>query len=133
MPGRVIADLERVVEAAVGFDIGPELPVLLGQKRMRPGGRRDKRGAPRALCHDPRRGGADLHTAMRVGARRIKGCRTGIADLVAHRQGQPQSARGVDPAAVAIHRELHQRIVEAAPLVIEQDDRVLEGVPHWVV
>src|SRR5205814_9999326 len=79
MPGRVISDLERVVEAAVAFDIGPELPVLLGQKRMRPGGRRDKRSAPRALGHDPRRGGADLHTAMWVGARRIECCRTGIA------------------------------------------------------
>src|SRR5437762_4858055 len=75
MPSRVIADLERAVEAAIGFDIGPELPVLLGQKRMRPARRGDKRGAPRALCHDLRRGGADLHTAVRVGPRRIEGFR----------------------------------------------------------
>ena len=65
---------------------------------------------------------------MRVGRRRVE-----IADLVLHRQRQAQPARRVDPPAVAIHRELHDRIVEAAPLVVEQQHGVLEGVPHRVV
>src|SRR5205085_11640696 len=66
VPGRLIAGFERVVEPAVGRDIGPELPILLGQERMRPARRCDKRGAPRALRPDPCRGGADLHAALRV-------------------------------------------------------------------
>ena len=65
---------------------------------------------------------------MRVGAGRVE-----VLDLAAHRERQAQPARGVDPAAVAIDRELHQRVIEAAPLVVEQDHRVLEGVPHRVV
>src|SRR6202162_2974262 len=39
VPGRVVAGFECAVEPAVGLDIGPELPVLLGQERMRPGRR----------------------------------------------------------------------------------------------
>ena len=65
---------------------------------------------------------------MRVGRGRVE-----VADLVLHAERQAQPARRVDPPPVAIHRELHERIVEAAPLVVEQQHRVLERVPHRMV
>ena len=81
------------------------------------------------LCgHDPRRRGADLHAARRVGRGRVE-----VADIVAHRQRQAQPARRVDPAAIAIHRDRQQRVVEPAPVVVEQQDRVLEGVAERMV
>src|SRR5262249_28758842 len=49
VPGGVVAGFERVVKPPVGLDIGPQLPVLLGQERMRPARRCHKSRPPRAL------------------------------------------------------------------------------------
>src|SRR6516164_750217 len=52
-PRRIIAGLKRVVEGAVGFDVGVEQMVLAGQKCMRPARGSDQRDPPRALLDDP--------------------------------------------------------------------------------
>src|SRR5712691_7169135 len=46
VPGGIIAFFQRIVEKTVGGDVGPQLGVLLGEERVRPGGRGDKGRAP---------------------------------------------------------------------------------------
>ncbi len=67
VPGRVIARLQGFIEPPVGGDIGPELIILLGKKRVRPARRGDDRGSPGAVRHDTRSGSADFHAARRAG------------------------------------------------------------------
>src|SRR5208282_307523 len=64
-PGRVVARLQRVVERAVGFDVGIEQIVLRRQKRVRPARRGDQRHPPLALLDDPCAGRTEVETPPR--------------------------------------------------------------------
>src|ERR1700719_3787394 len=62
-PSRIIGGLQRVVERAVGFDVGVEQVVFGRQEGVRPAGGRDQREPPRALLHVPGASCAEIEAA----------------------------------------------------------------------
>src|SRR5215470_1945691 len=122
-PCLVVSDAQRLVEAAVLLDVGIELVVLVGEEGVRPARGGDERRAPRAVPHHPRGGRPDLHAAPRTRRRRIERIAgDGIGEAPA------ASALRDDAPAVAIDLEGDDRIREADAIVIEEHDRVEEGM-----
>src|SRR5262249_58610424 len=78
---------------------------------------------PRAVGEDAPDRGADIEAARRVGSGRIDRVRIGAAG-----QMRAAAAFGNHRGAVAIDVKRHHRIREPAPIVVEIEDRVDEGV-----
>src|SRR6185312_9825155 len=112
----------QLLEArAIGDDIRVEPAMLLRQRAMRPARRADQRDAPRRIGKVARRRAAELEAA-----RRARRWRRNLVRALAHHAGA-----GLDQlAAIAIHVEGNDRIVEAEALllVIEIDHGVVEGM-----
>src|SRR5215475_12620383 len=122
-PGLVVAHAQRLVEAPVLLDVGIKLMVLVGEEGVRPARGGDERRAPRASPHHARGRRANFHTATGARRRRIERVAgDGIGEAAA------SASLGDDPTAVAIDLEGDHPVGEADAIVVEEHDRVEEGV-----